>query len=188
MAKPFKIKGLKSDVPLPEAAERIMRARLKEYFSHIGSNERNPTPEQLHALRISGKRLRYSAESLRDLYPDRLEMIIDMLKRVQDMLGEMQDCIVFSQLIEGDLSRLRKRKPGSPEIVQLERLIESYRERHRVLTGQFLDLWHGMASKGIRRSLRKMISAPAVPPSVSVDQAGDESGSETVVDVDDGHV
>lgn len=163
MAKPFKIKRLTTDSPMTAAAERILRTRLKEYYSHIQPGLSDPTPEQLHSLRISGKRLRYTADSLRHLYPDQLEMIIDMLKRVQELLGEIQDCIVFSKMIEEDLKRLRKRNPESADIATLKKLVLDYRQRHSVLTRQFLNLWQGMSHKLIRKSMRRMVAAPSNP-------------------------
>ncbi|QQS49275.1 MAG: CHAD domain-containing protein [Acidobacteriota bacterium] len=161
MAKPFKIRKVTPQTSLPEAAGRILRTRLREFYSHLQPGITDPTPEQLHALRISGKRLRYTSDCLRELYPDQLEMIIDMLKRVQDLLGEMQDCIVFSSSIEEDLRRLRKRKPESTDIPVLEKLVSDYRQRHEALSAQFLNLWHGMSQKGIRKGLRRMVEPTA---------------------------
>src|SRR5262244_1868680 len=92
MAKPLKIKKISSEDRPQIAAKRIMRTRIKEFYTHWNDPDRMPTAEQLHNLRISGKRLRYSAESLRELYPDRLALLIDILKRSQDLLGEIQDC------------------------------------------------------------------------------------------------
>ena len=67
MAKPRKIKKVAPGQPITQSAERILRTRLKEFYSHWAEPADEPTPEQLHNLRISGKRLRYSAEQLREL-------------------------------------------------------------------------------------------------------------------------
>src|SRR5262245_48432956 len=102
MAKPLKVKKISPTDRIDKAAIRILRTRLKEFYSHWPDPNSEPTPEDLHNLRISGKRLRYSAESLRELYPDQLALLIDILKRSQDLLGSYQDCIVQRTIIDED--------------------------------------------------------------------------------------
>lgn len=120
MAKGLKIRKLSSDDRSTVAAVRIMRTRLREFFSHWPNFKKKPTSAQLHALRISGKRLRYSAESLRELYPDRLALLLNLLRQVQDVLGEMQDYETQRAVIADDLARwqarqLKSRRQADPE-------------------------------------------------------------------------
>lgn len=120
MAKARKIRKLSPDDRSTDAAVQIMRTRLREFFSHWPNLKKKPTPAQLHALRISGKRLRYSAESLRDLYPDRLTLLLNLLRQVQDVLGEMQDYETQRAVIADDLARwqagqLKSRRQSDPE-------------------------------------------------------------------------
>src|SRR5262245_47904267 len=100
MAKPRKVKKVLPADRIDKTAVRILRTRLKEFYSHWADPNREPTPEDLHNLRISGKRLRYSAECLRELYPDQLALMIDLFKRSQDLLGSYQDCIVQRAMID----------------------------------------------------------------------------------------
>src|SRR5262245_41886697 len=86
VAKPLKIKKISPDDRPETAAKRILRTRIKEFYSYWPDPKHLPALEQLHNLRISGKRLRYSAESLRELYPDNLTLMIELLKRSQDLL------------------------------------------------------------------------------------------------------
>ena len=65
MSKPLKVKKLFPSDSIQTAAVKILRTRIKEFYSHWPAPDRVPTLEQLHDLRISGKRLRYSAEMLR---------------------------------------------------------------------------------------------------------------------------
>src|SRR5215470_17185676 len=85
MAKPLKIRKISPDDRLEKAARRILRTRIKEFYSCWPDPDRMPAPKQLHDLRISGKRLRYSAESLREFYPDRLALLLGVLKGAQDL-------------------------------------------------------------------------------------------------------
>jgi len=87
MSKPHKVKKVSAEKPIYQTARKILRTRLREFYSHWPDAQQPPSFEQLHNLRISTKRLRYSAEQLREYYPDRLALLIDMLKRGQDLLG-----------------------------------------------------------------------------------------------------
>src|SRR5262249_25644806 len=147
---------------------------------------------------ISGKRLRYSAESLRELYPDRLALLIDLLKVAQDMLGEIQDCVTQRGLIEAYIDRVRRRAPKDERIAALEKIISEYERRQSTLFRQFRETWRGMTMDEFRASLKAMVSRVnrlkrersvpsenrdtrepvlrviAAPESFSVDQTGDE--------------
>jgi CHAD domain-containing protein len=111
-------------------------------------------------MRISGKRLRYSAECLREFYPDQLALLIDLLKRGQDLLGDIQDCVIQRTMIEEDLKRLKQRNSNSGHIPVLEGIIAEYDRRHTLLFAQFHQIWRGMTMDELRHSLKKMITKP----------------------------
>jgi hypothetical protein len=158
MAKPLKIRKISPNDRTEKAARRILRTRIKEFYSCWPDPDSRPSPEQLHNLRISGKRLRYSAECLRELYPDRLSLLIDMLKVTQDRLGEIQDCVTQRDLIESSIARMRSRSPRNDEIEALETLVSEYEKRQSALFTQFHETWRGMTMNEFRASLRAMVS------------------------------
>ena len=160
MAKPFKIKKVTVDDPIRAAAVRILLTRLKEFYSHWPSPDQLPAPEELHNLRISGKRLRYSAEMLRDYFSDHLALLIELLKRSQDILGDYQDCVTHRQVFEADLKRLRKRAPAGEEIPLLEKILAEYEAKQQGLFNQYRDVWRGMTLKEFRKTLKTMLSTP----------------------------
>lgn len=213
MAKPLKIRRISPDDRQKKAAKRILRTRIKEFYSCWPDPDHTPTPEELHNLRISGKRLRYSAESLREFYPDRLALLIDLLKRNQDLLGEIQDCVTQRGLIEDYIARLRRRAAQSGQIAALEKIVSEYEQRQSTLFTQFHENWRGMTMDEFRASLKAMVSRvkktkesssvdqtgdeesiryrareQAGAKSFSVDQTGDEARAEAIVNVDDGDV
>jgi CHAD domain-containing protein len=98
---PSKVRGLAA-VPLlaaaPDLAERAFRQTRK-----IGQRIRgSSSDENIHRLRKSAKRLRYTLEFFSDLFPERVEHLIKELKNVQDLLGERQDRVILA----GHLRRL----------------------------------------------------------------------------------
>jgi hypothetical protein len=183
MAKPLKIKKISPDDRMEKAARRILRTRIKELYSCWPDPDRTPTPEQLHNLRISGKRLRYSAESLRDLYPDRLALLIDLLKVAQDRLGEIQDCVTQRGLIEASIARKRRRAPQNDEIAALEKIVAEYDRRQSTLFTHFLETWRGMSMEEFRASLNAMVSRGIKPKRGRAPASEDQENREPVLRV-----
>ncbi|MCD4748861.1 MAG: CHAD domain-containing protein [Thermoanaerobaculales bacterium] len=75
----------------PIASLRIHKAyeRILKRHRRMGPE---PTPSELHKLRISAKKLRYLLEFFAGLYPpERIQPIIEQLKRLQDILGAAND-------------------------------------------------------------------------------------------------
>ena len=163
MAKPFKIRKVSPVDPAHRAAVRILRTRLREFYSHWPDPDEAPSPEQLHNQRISGKRLRYSAESFRHLFPDRLALMIDLLKRQQDLLGAIQDAVTQRSVIALDLARRRLARARREEITALEDLLTSYDARHSELFTELEDIWRGMSRKRFRALLKDIVSRPVRP-------------------------
>lgn len=212
MAKPLKIRKVSPGARQEKAARRILRTRIKEFYSCWPDPDHTPTLEELHNLRISGKRLRYSAESLRELYPDRLALLIELLKVAQDLLGEIQDCVTQRGLIEDSIARMRHRAPQNGHIAALEKIVSEYEQRQSTLFTQFHETWRGMTMEEFRASLKAMVSrvkktkqerpdpnedhetrepvlrVVATAESFSVDQTGDKACAKAVVNVDDGDV
>jgi CHAD domain-containing protein len=160
MAKPRKIKKVTPDYPINATAARVLRTRLAEFFSHWSDPNETPTAKQLHDLRIAGKRLRYSAEQVRELYPDRLTFLIELLRFTQDLLGEVQDCVTQRLLIAADVERLRRRQPNSPDIPVLEKICAAIEQKQATLYAQFREIWQGMTQRKLRKSLKAMIARP----------------------------
>lgn len=174
MAKAFKVRKVSADADSAEAAGRIMQTRLREFFSRWPDVDVTPNAEQLHALRISGKRLRYSAESLRELYPDRLALLLRLLRQLQDVLGEMQDYETQCAIIEADLARLKarhSRQPDSTEGIEesneqevaIADLLNDYRQKQEKLLAEFTLLWRGLSSRRFRRALKYLVTHPRKP-------------------------
>jgi CHAD domain-containing protein len=167
MAKPLKIKKVRPDKPAPKTAARVLLTRLTEFYSHWPTTDFEPTPEEVHNLRISGKRLRYSAEMLRSYYPDRLALL---LKRGQDILGEYQDCVTHRAMLSKDLARQRRLAPRGKQIALLEKLLAELDDRQAALFTQFREIWCGMLRQEFRRCLEVMatdttgVQEPNQPP------------------------
>jgi CHAD domain-containing protein len=82
-----------------EFARMTLDKRYKR-FRKIGGKRADLPEEELHRLRIAGKKLRYVADFFRSLYPKKAtSKFIGALADVQDQLGSLNDAVVSRQLL-----------------------------------------------------------------------------------------
>ena len=85
------------DARTPEALARTSRHVLRwldKLAPAPGCPGQSGRPARHHAMRIAAKRLRYTMEICRPMYPGRLDEPVEAVKRVQTLLGEIHDCDV----------------------------------------------------------------------------------------------
>ncbi len=124
-----------ADVPVIDLACKIISRRYKKIMKD-GIVITPATPdENLHRLRIQGKKLRYSLEFFASLFPeDEINKIIKQLKQLQNNLGTFNDLSVQQDMLHNYLDGLR---PGSRKNFELATAIGGlltnlYHEQHRV--------------------------------------------------------
>jgi inorganic triphosphatase YgiF len=94
------------DQPFGDYAGALLRKHHRKLLA-AGHALRDPQAAELHMLRIQAKKLRYTAEFVRALYPARpARRYIAALKSIQDILGSINDAFVaqtlLPQMIKGD--------------------------------------------------------------------------------------
>lgn len=117
-----------SDVRLDDLA----RSAFKKLRRDARQIESDTADDQLHELRIRGKRARYAAELASP--PQKL---LTRAKRFQDVLGEHQDAVVA----EERLRELAARSSASGAAVAVGRLIERERARRLSARADFPRRW-----------------------------------------------
>src|SRR3982074_1500598 len=94
-----KVKKLDPEMPLADAAERILRVRLDELYS-FAPPALDPSEERaLHDMRIAAKRLRYLLELTAPYFGAYAVTGAKRAKQLQDLLGEIHDCDVMLPLV-----------------------------------------------------------------------------------------
>jgi CHAD domain-containing protein len=109
----------------PWASKRI--AKAARALIQLGRRIDDDSPDdEIHALRLSGKQLRYLLELFRSLYSElEMKVLIKELKRLQDNLGAFNDACVRVELLRGLASELSERGPdGTDALVAVGRLVE----------------------------------------------------------------
>lgn len=117
------------------------------------------TLEQLHALRIEFKRLRYTLEYFREVLGEPVSSIIKEIKEVQDHLGDLNDadvtCRTLSTFLhewEAEQEELPLIDRENPEPI-VRYLASKHAERHDLMVS-FRQTW----AKFIRPEVRRMLA------------------------------
>ena len=84
MSKAWPVPGIDPAGTLAENARQILAVRTAEYFAYAPIVDIPEAVEQLHALRIAAKRLRYTLELFVDVFSVRGVALINQVKAVQE--------------------------------------------------------------------------------------------------------
>ena len=170
-----KVRKLDPEMPLADAAERILLVRVDELYS-FAPRALDPSEERaLHDMRIAAKRLRYVLELTAPCFGAYAVTGAKRAKQLQDLLGEIHDCDVMLPLVRDHLEALRaddaaelRRLAGDAEDLDptlathaphrrayrgLETLIVHLEARRELLFARFLDRWRALLRQGFRARL-----------------------------------
>jgi CHAD domain-containing protein len=104
----------------------------------------DPSDEELHALRIKGKRARYAAELAEGAAGKKGTRFIDKAKDFQDVIGEHQDAVVA----EERLRQLRRTARGASTAFVLGQLVERQRGRRDRARREWPAAWNKLRRSG----------------------------------------
>jgi len=125
MAKAWDVPGLRPDARFSDAAGRVILTRWREMMSYRDGTLLGEDIEELHAMRVSSRRLRAAMDAFEPAFPTRsFKRNLREVKRITDTLGDARDLDVA---IEGLTAVLAEMEPD--ERPGVEALIAEYRER-----------------------------------------------------------
>lgn len=124
MAQAWEVRGLRPDARFRDAAGRIILTRWAEMWSYREGTEAGDDIEQLHAMRVSSRRLRAAMDAFAAAFPERaFRRRLRLVKEVTDTLGAARDLDVAIAGLLDELTRVEpEERPG------LEGLVARYRE------------------------------------------------------------
>jgi CHAD domain-containing protein len=159
-------KSLSKDPPLPSRVQEVAPVLIYSRLAAVRAFDailENAAVEQLHALRIEFKKLRYTVEFFREVLGEEAKAIITELKAVQDHLGDLNDAVVATQILkefledwetsQADLPMTERRNPEP--IVNY--LAARHAERYRLMV-TFQEVWAHFNRPEFRRSLALAVS------------------------------
>lgn len=154
MAKPQKITGLNPKHSFRENARTILPQKVEEVYTweqFIRDPERR---EELHNMRISIKRLRYTMEFFAINYDKHFTDLIETIIDLQDVLGDVHDNdVVLKVLTEYKENRHPAELPG------VDTLIARTRETCNADYQAFLERWEQLSAAGFKQKLLTIIAS-----------------------------
>jgi len=148
---------------------KAIRARLKALQAYAPYVQQPECIEELHAMRIAAKRLRYTMQAFAPLYPDALEEPVRTARTVQTILGDIHDCDVWAhdlpQFLEAErdctlvyFGQAEPFAPLVPGILALQQDRQHYRaQRYQ----EFVTFWNQVQEQGVWERLQQMLEAAA---------------------------
>ena len=163
-----------------QQAYLVTSLRLEEMLAYDASVFHPEQVEELHAMRIAAKRLRYTMEVFAPLYDDGLKQPLQTVREVQDVLGDIHDCDVWVQVLpqfmEKERARTQKYFGHTRSFSRLAAglvYLQQERQQHRAERYQeFVEFWQqtqkqdvwGDLRQTLRSRLAEAVSLPQVQP------------------------
>ncbi len=124
MAHAWDVPGLTGGSRFRDAAGRVILTRWREMMSYRDGTLAGEDIEELHAMRVSSRRLRAAMDAFEGAFPrESFRPLLRQVKEITDVLGDARDLDVAVERLLGVLPELREdERPG------IEGLIARYRE------------------------------------------------------------
>ncbi len=130
--------------PIINVAKKVICKRNHKVLEFGNNLLITSSDEQLHRLRIAGKKLRYLLEFFNSLFPQtEMKILIKRLKKLQDNLGDYHDLAVHQEMLEKFKEQLITQESGEKEtILTLGILIKKLNEKQKLLKQDFIETFH----------------------------------------------
>lgn len=128
----------------PTTPAEVVGTPLRKLTKEIGALPEDPSDDELHALRIYGKRLRYATEMVRGTGGKRAKRLVKATKALQDVLGEHQDACVARD----EISAFLETRVDVPTAFAVGRLMEREQQRRHAAREQWGPAWRAVRKAG----------------------------------------
>jgi len=144
-------------------------AKLSDFLSYEEFIDQPDRVEELHAMRIAAKQLRYTLEIFAPLYPNELKDSIQATRKGQDLLGEIHDSDVWIALLPAFLNQERERvqeffgnQRGYLRLVPgIECFQENRLQNRQKKYADFLAYWNKHKEQGTWPAISQTIQMPS---------------------------
>lgn len=133
--------ALVAEPTLPKACAPMVSVIRKPHRKLVKAADAigdDPADDDLHRLRIRGKRLRYAAEMAAPTAKKKVKALVKATKKVQDILGDHQDAVVAEERIRALLDAVDEENSIEVAVVA-GRLIERERARKAACRAQWCE-------------------------------------------------
>lgn len=161
------------DLPPPtpalyRRAQSAVRERLGEFLAFDEFVPRPECVEELHAMRIAAKHLRYTLETFAPLYGGGLKRWLNAVRDTQEQIGEIHDCDVWIAAMpafeEKERARTRDYFGHERPMKRLVPGFQAYLEYRRIERAgryeAFAAQWQTWKEKGVWLALSPALDVP----------------------------
>ena len=136
---------------------------VKRFKSFIRDGDRISVAsgdEELHKLRIKGKKFRYLLEFFKSFYDkEQMTSFLKFMKKLQDNLGDFNDLSVQQNMLGAELDGLKAKNLQTIRFAAaLGGLIAILSDRHRAVRNEFESTYAEFSRPQVRTLLREMVS------------------------------
>jgi CHAD domain-containing protein len=125
MAKAWNVPGLHRDATFRDAAGRVVLTRWREMMGYRDGTLAGEDIEELHAMRVSSRRLRAAMDAFAGAFPTRsFRRNLRVVKEITDTLGAARDLDVAVDGLEAVMADFT-----AEERLGITSLVAEYRER-----------------------------------------------------------
>lgn len=153
MAKAWPIEGITPEAPVVECARRIVETRFREVFHYRHGALAGEDITQLHAMRVSTRRLRAALRNFRACFEPEAHRTHS--RRIRDLaraLGAVRDLDVRLRWLEGI-----RESASEPELAGIDLLIERARADRRRARGPMVALLHRLEHEGYEKEFLRFV-------------------------------
>jgi len=154
MAKAWPVPGLERQTSFREAAGRVILVRWREMMSYREGTELGEDIEELHAMRVSSRRLRAAMDAFEGVFPKKeFKRHLRQVKAITDTLGDARDLDVAIERLEKLLSEMTdEERPG------IEGLIARYRDERRAEDPAIVALFEHVDETGFAGAFEQFVA------------------------------
>jgi CHAD domain-containing protein len=124
--------------------EKLTAREFKKLSKAVAALGADPSDEELHRIRILGKRARYAAELAEPLAGKRAARFVSRAKSFQDVVGEHQDAVVAEERLRALVPELA----SSEAALAAGRVVERQRARRRAARADLPRAWSKLKRSG----------------------------------------
>ncbi len=161
MAKALPVYAINPGGMLADNAPLMLHTRLEELYRWTPFIADPLRVDELHAMRIAAKRLRYTMEVFAPAFPagppsKEFDALYDKVKSVQEQIGEIHDADVRGPLLQAFLDAHDAQRP---EIrIGLETLIAAQHDSRAAHYRAFVAYWNKLQTQGFKRRFLQMLA------------------------------
>ncbi|GAP15252.1 uncharacterized conserved protein [Longilinea arvoryzae] len=165
------IENLPRSAPLYALACTAVREKLEQFLYYEPFIQDPEDKDDLHAMRIAAKHLRYTLEIFSPLYADELKLFLKALRQTQELLGEIHDCDVWMIYLPEFKERERIRTlryygsegPFRRLVPGLDAYFADRTTTRDRLYVEFLEKWQSWRQEGLWDQLINQVSTTYLP-------------------------